>query len=172
MPRKLLKRLLEELNDLLKIKTSVEQKPVESEDIRDLIRDLTGTLIKITEAGYRTILVIDALNKVDESGQTTKVMLCVALTSSCRWPAHPVAMNKHGEHFSRRHFKPVKTSVSYSKRNYRKSEKQKEKEPQKVRKTMYKSNRFYLTVRAVCNPITHGGRQKRGCKNISHATRP
>lgn len=75
MPRKLLKRLLEEFNDLLKIKTSVEQKPVESEDIRDLIRDLTGTVTKITEAGYRSVIVIDALNKVDESGQTTKVVL-------------------------------------------------------------------------------------------------
>lgn len=75
MPRKLLKRLLEEFNDLLKIKTSVEQKPVESEDIRDLIRDLTGTVTKITEAGYRSVIVIDALNKVDESGQTIKVVL-------------------------------------------------------------------------------------------------
>lgn len=53
----------------------MEQKPVESEDTRDLIRDLTGTVTKITEAGYRSVIVIDALNKVDESGQTTKVVL-------------------------------------------------------------------------------------------------
>ena len=77
MPRKLLKRLLEEFNDLLKKKTSVEQQPVQSEEIRELIEGLTETLTKITEAGYRAIIVLDALNKVDESGQTTKVIVLI-----------------------------------------------------------------------------------------------
>ena len=77
MPRKLLKRLLEEFNDFLKKKTSVEQQPVQSEDVRELIADLTETLKKIAEAGYRTVMVIDALNKVDESGQTTKVIFFI-----------------------------------------------------------------------------------------------
>ena len=77
VPRKLLKRLLEEFNDLLKKKTSVEQQPVQSEEIRELIAGLTETLKKITEGGYRAIIVIDALNKVDESGQTTKVIFLI-----------------------------------------------------------------------------------------------
>jgi len=74
VPRKILKRLIEELQSWLKEKTSVEQKPVESEEIRELTRDLTETVKRITDAGYRTIIIIDALNKVDESGQTTKTL--------------------------------------------------------------------------------------------------
>ena len=74
-----MKRLLEELNGWFKNKTSVEQRPVESETVRDLIRDLTGTVKRITEAGYRTIIIIDALNRVDESGQTTKVQPALRL---------------------------------------------------------------------------------------------
>ena len=76
VPRKILKRLIEELQSWLKEKTSVEQKPVESEEIQELTRDLTETVKRINDAGYRTIIIIDALNKVDESGQTTKVMPC------------------------------------------------------------------------------------------------
>ncbi|XP_068711774.1 TPR repeat-containing protein DDB_G0287407-like isoform X2 [Montipora foliosa] len=86
-PKKILRRLLDELNNFLKEKTSVEKETVEVQEIRDLVREMTDRLKKITEAGYRTIIVIDALNKVDESGQTTKVLppnahLIVSLTRS------------------------------------------------------------------------------------------
>lgn len=66
----------------------MEKETATSQDVRDLIQDLTDTLTKISEAGYRAVIVIDALNKVDESGQTTKVknlifstrkLLCLAL---------------------------------------------------------------------------------------------
>ena len=90
-PRKILKRLLDEFNDFLKKKTSVEKESVESEEIRDLIRELTDTLKKITEAGYRSVIIIDPLNKVDESGQTTKVihqMLLFSLVALYRQSAN------------------------------------------------------------------------------------
>ena len=73
VPGKILKRLLEEFNNFLKSKTAVEKETTTSQEVRDLIQDLTDTLTKISEAGYRAVIVIDALNKVDESGQTTKV---------------------------------------------------------------------------------------------------
>lgn len=73
VPGKILKRLLEEFNNFLKSKTAVEKETGTSQEIRDIIRELTDTLTKISEAGYRAVVVIDALNKVDESGQTTKV---------------------------------------------------------------------------------------------------
>lgn len=50
---------------------------MQSEEIRELIAGPTETLKKIIEAGYRAIIVIDALNKVDESGQTTKVIVLI-----------------------------------------------------------------------------------------------
>ena len=73
VPGKILKRLLEEFNKFLKSKAAVEKETGTSQEIRDLIRELTDTLTKISEAAYRAVIVIDALNKVDESGQTTKV---------------------------------------------------------------------------------------------------
>lgn len=51
----------------------MQKETATSQEVRDLIRELTDTLTKISEAGYRAVIVIDALNKVDESGQTTKV---------------------------------------------------------------------------------------------------
>lgn len=74
VPGKILKRLLEEFNNFLKSKTAVEKETATSQEVRDLIQDLTDTLTKISEAGYRAVIVIDALNKVDESGQTTKTL--------------------------------------------------------------------------------------------------
>lgn len=84
VPRKILKRLLEELNSWFTNKTQAIQQDLEGKqesiassgegDIRDLIRDLRGMVKRITQAGFRTIIVIDALNKVDESGKTTKVI--------------------------------------------------------------------------------------------------
>ncbi|KAM7438388.1 hypothetical protein ABFA07_012101 [Porites harrisoni] len=74
VPRKILKRLLEELRCLLKEKTGEEKQIVESDSVRDLVRELTGTAKRITEAGRRTVIIIDALNKVDEAGQTTKTL--------------------------------------------------------------------------------------------------
>ena len=70
-----MKRLVEELRNLLKEKTGEEQRTVasDSDSIRDLIRELTDTAQRITDAGHRTVIIIDALNKVDEAGQTTKV---------------------------------------------------------------------------------------------------
>ena len=74
VPRKILKRLLEELRCLLKEKTGEAEKQKEASDnIRDLLRELTDTVKKISDAGHRTVIIIDALNKVDEVGQTTKV---------------------------------------------------------------------------------------------------
>ena len=73
VPRKILKRLLEELRCLLKEKTGEEKQTVGSDSVRDLVRELTGTAKRITDAGRRTVIIIDALNKVDEAGQTTKV---------------------------------------------------------------------------------------------------
>ena len=73
VPRKILKRLLEELRCLLKEKTGEEKQTVESDSVRDLVRKLTDTAKRITDAGHRTVIIIDALNKVDEAGQTTKV---------------------------------------------------------------------------------------------------
>ena len=51
----------------------MEKETATSQEVRDLIQDLTDTLTKISEAGYSAVIVIDALNKVDESGQTRKV---------------------------------------------------------------------------------------------------
>ena len=83
MPRKILKRLLEELNSWFKNKTQANQQDLGEQpesvgsgegDIRDLIRDLSEMVKRITQAGFRTIIIIDALNKVDDSGKTTKVI--------------------------------------------------------------------------------------------------
>lgn len=83
MPRKILKRLLEELYDWFKHKTQRSQqgpgeqpKTVGSGEgnIRDLIRDLAEVVKRIAQSGFRTIIIIDALNKVDDSGKTTKVI--------------------------------------------------------------------------------------------------
>ncbi|KAJ7337905.1 hypothetical protein OS493_008064 [Desmophyllum pertusum] len=84
VPRKILKRLLEELNSWFTNKTQAIQQDLEGKqesitssgerDIRDLIRDLRGMVKRITQAGFRTIIIIDALNKVDESGKTTKTL--------------------------------------------------------------------------------------------------
>ena len=43
-------------------------------DIRILIEDLSETVTNITKAGFRTIILIDALNKVDDIGKTNKVI--------------------------------------------------------------------------------------------------
>lgn len=82
VPEKILKRLLEEFNNFLKSKTAVEKETGTSQEVRDLIRDLTDTLTKISGAGYRAVIVIDALNKVDESGQTTKVKSLIFRTKT------------------------------------------------------------------------------------------
>ena len=83
MPRKILKRLLEELNSWFKNKTQANQQDLGEQpesvgsgegDIRDLIRDLSEMVKRITQAGFRTIIIIDALNKVDDSGKTAKVI--------------------------------------------------------------------------------------------------
>ena len=83
MPRKILKRLLEELNGWFKQKMSNQQelggKQKSGEgsgegDIRNLIQDLSEIVKNITQAGFRTIIIIDALNKVDDTGKTTKVV--------------------------------------------------------------------------------------------------
>ena len=58
---------------MLKDKTGEEKQTVESDSVRDLVREQTGTTKRITDAGRRTVIIIDALNKVDEAGQTTKV---------------------------------------------------------------------------------------------------
>lgn len=83
MPRKILKRLLEELNGWFKQKTQTNQQELggqpesigsSNEDVRGLIRDMSEMVKRITRAGFRTIIIIDALNKVDDSGKTTKVI--------------------------------------------------------------------------------------------------
>ncbi len=83
MPRKILKRLLEELNSWFKNKTQPNQQDLGDQpesagsgegDIRDLIRELSEMVKRITQAGFRTIIIIDALNKVDDSGKTAKVI--------------------------------------------------------------------------------------------------
>ena len=43
-------------------------------DIRVLIQGLSETVGNITKAGFRTIILIDALNKVDDIGKTNKVI--------------------------------------------------------------------------------------------------
>ena len=43
-------------------------------DIRILTEDLSETVTNITKAGFRTIILIDALNKVDDIGKTNKVI--------------------------------------------------------------------------------------------------
>lgn len=83
MPRKILKRLLKELNGWFKQKTQTNQQELggqpesigsSNEDVRGLIRDMSEMVKRITRAGFRTIIIIDALNKVDDSGKTTKVI--------------------------------------------------------------------------------------------------
>ena len=85
MPRKILKRLLEELNDWFRQKTQTNQeelggKPQSTEsgnineDVLGLIRNLSEMVRRITRAGFRTVIIIDALNKVDDSGKTAKVL--------------------------------------------------------------------------------------------------
>ena len=85
MPRKILKRLLEELNGWFRQKTQTNQeelggKPqsIESgninEDVLGLIRNLSEMVQRITRVGFRTVIIIDALNKVDDSGKTAKVL--------------------------------------------------------------------------------------------------
>ena len=84
MPRKILKRLLEELNGWFKQKTQTNQQELGgqpqsiepgniNEDVLGLIRDLSEMVQRITRAGFRTVIIIDALNKVDDSGKTAKV---------------------------------------------------------------------------------------------------
>lgn len=60
----------------------MEKETATSQEVRDLIRDLTDTLTKISGVGYRAVIVIDALNKVDESGQTTKVKSLIFRTKT------------------------------------------------------------------------------------------
>ena len=85
MPRKILKRLLEELNRWFRQKTQTNQEELGgepqskesgniNEDVLGLIRNLSEMVQKITRAGFRTVIIIDALNKVDDSGKTAKVM--------------------------------------------------------------------------------------------------
>ncbi len=83
MPRKILKRLLDELNGWFQKKTQANQQDLGEQpesggssegDIRDLIKDLSEMVKRITQAGFRTIIIIDALNKVDDSGKTAKVI--------------------------------------------------------------------------------------------------
>lgn len=84
MPRKILRRLLEELNGWFKQKTQTKQQDLGgqqqstepgniNEDVLGLIRDLLEVVQRITRAGFRTVIIIDALNKVNDSGKTAKV---------------------------------------------------------------------------------------------------
>ena len=81
VPRKILRRLLEELSEWYEQNIDKEQKGKERHntitsndgDIHDLVKDLTQAVDKICHAGFRTIIIIDALNKVQEFGQTFKV---------------------------------------------------------------------------------------------------
>ncbi|KAL9984671.1 hypothetical protein ACROYT_G006994 [Oculina patagonica] len=83
VPRKILKRLLDELNGWFQKKTQANQQDLGEQpesggssegDIRDLIKDLSEMVKRITQAGFRTIIIIDALNKVDDSGKTAKIL--------------------------------------------------------------------------------------------------
>jgi len=84
VPRKILRRLLEELNGWFKQKAQTNQQDLGgqqqstepgniNEDVLGLIRDLSEVVQRITRAGFRTVIIIDALNKVDDSGKTAKV---------------------------------------------------------------------------------------------------
>lgn len=85
MPRKILKRLLEELNGWFKQKTQTNQQELGgqpqstepgniNEDVLGLIRNLSEMVQRITRAGFRSVIIIDALNKVDDTGKTAKVI--------------------------------------------------------------------------------------------------
>lgn len=80
-PRKILKRLLDELISWFKLKMSNQKESGKENftgtgggDIRILIEDLSETVTNITKAGFRTIILIDALNKVDDIGKTNKIL--------------------------------------------------------------------------------------------------
>ena len=92
VPRKILKRLLEELNGWFKQKTQTNQQElggqshsIESaninEDVLSLIRNLSEMVQRITRAGFRTVIIIDALNKVDDTGKTAKVIKDITFVS-------------------------------------------------------------------------------------------
>lgn len=85
VPRKILKRLLEELNGWFRQKTQTNQEKLGgesqskeagniNEDVLGLIRNLSEMVQRITRAGFRTVIIIDALNKVDDSGKTAKTL--------------------------------------------------------------------------------------------------
>ena len=82
-PKQIIRRLWKELKYKLREKvnepneeeegTGSNPKPKEPKDIRDLLRELSETLNRISQKALRAFIIVDALDKVDESGQIMRV---------------------------------------------------------------------------------------------------
>lgn len=74
-PEFIMSRIVDELNDELQDRVvhdnSFATDP--KDDMRQLIRKLTGLMHRVKETGSKAFIIIDALNKVDRLGQTMKV---------------------------------------------------------------------------------------------------
>lgn len=74
-PRVILSRVVDELHDELNEKVVHDDslKSSKNDEVQELVRKLNGLMLRVKSAGCKAFIIIDALNKVKESGQTMKV---------------------------------------------------------------------------------------------------